>query len=530
MGYFVQVFHIVGAGFLANKVTAVVGGANKGTWLASIMGIAAASLGPPVSQAADYWGRKWFVVGLSAGSCVGCIIVSRADTIGVVIAGQAIGALSQGCQPTIHAIASEILPRKYRPLAQSSVNVAAALGGAIGLLAGGALTVNNANGFRVYWYIAAGMYAITAFIIFLLYNPPVRELQTRYTQLEKLARLDWIGYFFLVGGLVLFSFSLTSAIQIYAWKSANIIAPLVIGVTMLIAFFVYEWRFTRTGVLHHDLFSRGRNFAIAELCIFVEGMSFFASNQYYGFEIVAIYQQNQFKAGLYYTVAWFTLVIATICAGLYCSRFKSIRLPVMVAFTSFALYNALMASLQLSTRVNTLGYAVFLGIGLGIALNALVTVAQLSTPPELISTTTGLMIATRSFGGTVGLSIYTAIFSSTLSDNLGQKVAAAALPLGLKPQYLGELIGGLTTGNTALLTSIPGISPTILGAAGKAVRQSYLLGFRYVWVTAGVFAALAVIGAAFLVDPKAEFTGHIDAPVESEEELHRGHGKASGQV
>ena len=85
-------------------------------------------------------------------------------------------------------------------------------------------------------------------------------------------------------------------------------------------------------------------------------------------------------------------------------------------------------------------------------------------------------------------------------------------------------------GNTALLTSIPGISPTILGAAGKAVRQSYLLGFRYVWVTAGVFAALAVIGAAFLVDPKAEFTGHIDAPVESEEELHRGHGKASGQV
>ena len=115
------------------------------------MTITAATLGPPVSQAADYWGRKWFVVVLSSASCIGCIVVSRADTIGMAIAGQAVSALSQGCQPTIHAIASEILPRKYRPLAQSSINLAAALGGALGLLIGGAFTVNNPNGFRTYW-------------------------------------------------------------------------------------------------------------------------------------------------------------------------------------------------------------------------------------------------------------------------------------------------------------------------------------------------------------------------------------------
>ena len=243
-------------------------------------------------------------------------------------------------------------------------------------------------------------------MIFLLYNPPVRELQIKYTTREKLARLDWTGYFFLVTGLVLFSYSLTSSISIYPWKSPHIIVPLLVGVALLSAFFIYEYRFTDTGVLHHGLFSRGRNFALALLCIFVEGLVFFASNQYFGFEIVAIYQQNQFKAGLYYTTAWFTVMISTTVAGIYCSRSKSIRLPVMVAFTSFALYNALMATLNLSTRSNTLGYAVFLGIGLGIALNALVVVAQLSTPPELISTTTGLMIATRSFRwhrGTVNL-------------------------------------------------------------------------------------------------------------------------------
>ena len=56
--YFAQVYHIVGAGFLANNVTTVVGGQVQGTWLVSTMSIAAATLGPAVSQAADYWGRK----------------------------------------------------------------------------------------------------------------------------------------------------------------------------------------------------------------------------------------------------------------------------------------------------------------------------------------------------------------------------------------------------------------------------------------------------------------------------------------
>lgn len=51
------------------------------------------------------------------------------------------------------------------------------------------------------------------------------------------------------------------------------------------------------------------------------------------------------------------------------------------------------------------GYPVLLGIGLGACLIALLTVAQLSTPPELISTASGLMIGVRSLGGSIGLAI-----------------------------------------------------------------------------------------------------------------------------
>lgn len=492
--YFAQVFHVVGSGFLANSITVVVGGQNQSTWFASSIAIATATLGPPVSQAVDYWGRKWFVVILTILGCVGCIVVSRSNSIGMAIGGQSVSSLAFGCQPLLHAIASEILARKYRPLAQSCINIAAALAGIVGLLSGGALTINNPNGFRTYWYITAGFYAITALIILFLYRPPVRELQVQYTTREKLARLDWIGYFLLITGLVSFCYGLTASISIYPWKSAHILAPFIIGVAILVAFFLYEWKFTRIGMLHHDLFSRGRNFVVAELCILIEGMVFFATNNYFGFEVAVLYDANQLKAGVYYSVAWYCLIVSTVVTGIYCSRTKTVRLPTMLAFGSFALFNALMASLNLSTRKNAPGYVVFMGLGLGTVLNALVVVAQLSTPRELISITTGLMVATRSFGGSIALAICNAIFSSTLTSEIPAKAAAATIPLGLKPADLGELIGALTTNNTSALATIPGISPNIIAAAGTAIKESYVLAFRYIWVTSAAFSALALIG------------------------------------
>jgi predicted MFS family arabinose efflux permease len=105
--YFVQVIHVAGNGLLSTAITSVVGGGNKATWLVSTTAITAAALGPPVSQASDYWGRKWFAVSFTVLGAVGCLIASRANSFGVLIAGQSIGSLALGAQPLAHAIPSE---------------------------------------------------------------------------------------------------------------------------------------------------------------------------------------------------------------------------------------------------------------------------------------------------------------------------------------------------------------------------------------------------------------------------------------
>jgi hypothetical protein len=279
----------------------------------------------------------------------------------------------------------------------------------------------------------------------------------------------------------------------------KIIAPLVVGCLMLVVFAIYEWRFTREGMFHHDLFrgTGGRNFVIAELSLFAEGLVFFATTAYYGFEIVVLFDQELFTGGAYFSVGFLVMILATNITGFYCSRTKTVRLPLVLAFVSFTIFCAAMASVNPSMRRNALGYSPFFGIALGTALNAIVTVAQLSSPPDLIAITTGLMISTRSVGGTVGLAVFSAVFSGTLNRELPEKVLQASVPLGLNTAYLGMLLGGLTTGNSTLLNAIPGVTPGMLQAAGVAVKESYTLGFRYVWITAMAFAATGVMGKQY---------------------------------
>lgn len=67
---------------LSTTVAEAVGGADKSSWMLSSLTITFVVFAPPVSQAADYWGRRWFLIILASLGCVGTIITSRATSVG----------------------------------------------------------------------------------------------------------------------------------------------------------------------------------------------------------------------------------------------------------------------------------------------------------------------------------------------------------------------------------------------------------------------------------------------------------------
>lgn len=65
-------------------------------------------LGPIVSQGADYWGRKWFLIIPSIFGVVGCIIIGQASDMPMAIAGFTVLGIAFGPQGLVHAVASEV--------------------------------------------------------------------------------------------------------------------------------------------------------------------------------------------------------------------------------------------------------------------------------------------------------------------------------------------------------------------------------------------------------------------------------------
>ncbi|KAK5069235.1 hypothetical protein LTR64_008610 [Lithohypha guttulata] len=511
--YFVQLFNVVGSGAYARNIAAAIGGAGEAVWLSQAIVIVTVVLGPPASQAADYWGRKVFLVIASLFGFVGALILSRATSMNMAIGGQVISSVMYAGQPIITAVASEIFPRKFRPIAQGGLNLGGAAGAIVGILAGSALTNNHLYGWRNYWYIVAALLGVSTMIIGILYRPPPRPLQQTLTLREKLARLDWNAYILLAVGLTLFTIGLSWGENPYPWSNVHVLAPLIVGGCFIIALIVHQ-TIKKDGLIHHDLFKNDRNFAVALGCFFADGMIFWAANNYFAFEVSVLYEHSPMLVGLRFCVAFFAAVVAS-CSVIFITLFtKSVREPIVVSFVMFMIFYVLMATANLRSANAMWGYPIFLGIGLGWSLTYLVTAAQLSAPPHMIAVTSGILLAIRSFGGSIALAIYTAIFNSSISTKLGAGIAAAVLPLGLPPPELERFIGALASNNQTALIQIEGATPQIIGAGVHALQIAYLASFRGVWIAAAVFAGVTVIASCFIVNPKKDLNNHVDAPLE----------------
>lgn len=324
------------------------------------------------------------------------------------IAGFTIIGIAFGAQPLLHTVTSEVLPRRWRGYGQAADMVSNSMGSIFGLLVGGALNRTNnpnADGFRIYFYITMAIYVAASCICFFAYNPPQRELQRKLSHREKLAKLDWIGYLLLAAGLVLFCVSLSLFKNPFEFGDPVVAATFAVGLALALVLVGYETLIREDGMFHHGLFTRNRIFSISLFCVFSEGIAFFAANNYFAFQVSVLYETDAVLVSTRYSIMLISSSVGAVLTGYYCAMTKKVRWATVLAFVIFVAFFACMAKSDLDTDRPVWGYPVLLGVALGMTLTTLVTAAQLSTPPELISVASGLIISIRSLGGTIGIAI-----------------------------------------------------------------------------------------------------------------------------
>ncbi|OQV07483.1 hypothetical protein CLAIMM_11910 [Cladophialophora immunda] len=465
-----QTIGIIASGILTQPLGILFNSPAEGVWFATVINIFLAIGSPPACQIADYWGRKWILTIVSVFGFVGTMVISRAQSMDAAIAGFTIMGIASAGAPLIVAIG----------------------------------------------YVHGAIFAAATVGFALVYDPPRRELQTTLTDREKLGKLDGIGYHLFTPGLVLFCVALSFYKNPYPWASVRVYVTFTCGVVLMIAFGIHEWYFKKDGILNHRLF-QNRNFPLSIALMFVEGAFFFTVNGYLVFQIATFTGQGFFTCTLHYVVAFGGATAALPLVGWVGSRFRTVRIPIIIGMVIALVGLICMATADLSTpRPNYWIFSLILGISAAWMLPSIMVAAQMSTPPDLISETSGLLNAARAVGSTVGLAINNAIFNSALFDNAPTKVAAAALPLGLPETSLPALIAGLIARDQNALIQIPGITLDIINAASMGLLKAYNIAFRDAWILSGTLCFLAVVVSCFLFEPENEFTSHIDAPVEKD--------------
>lgn len=280
---FVQIIALQGPPAVLSYIGSSLDDSEAQTWVPNSLSLIQAVVSPLVSSASDiFQARKTLLVGTAVLSFIGAAIAPGSNNIYRLIGAQILIGFGFASVPLAYCVPSEILPRKWRPMAQAGINVAAALAAICGPLTIGALVkADRANGWRNYYWFQMAVWGVTALGILVGYRPPKRHTRLDHLSFfRKLGHLDLPGFALLTTGLTLFLTALNLGDGLYKWTSATVLSTLIVGIVVMALFFLYEWKGTKSGILNHDLFRggkpAGRTFAICVCLIFIEGIMLFS--------------------------------------------------------------------------------------------------------------------------------------------------------------------------------------------------------------------------------------------------------------
>jgi len=146
------------------------------------------------------------------------------------------------------------------------------------------------------------------------------------------------------------------------------------------------------------------------------------------------------------------------------------------------------------------------GFGTGGIIQPAATILMIISPDHALATITALTLSVRLVGAAIGYAVYFNTFQNKLAEVLPTLVAEAVVAAGASPDQIPAIVYAAATTNTTALQAFP---PAIQAAAGGAVLESYVQGFRLVYLVSIAFGVVAVITALFLGDIRKYMTNHV---------------------
>ncbi|KIX97340.1 uncharacterized protein Z520_06792 [Fonsecaea multimorphosa CBS 102226] len=518
---FCQLWSLLGpTSALSTIIAQLPGGPANQAWVVTALVIPQGVFCNIASQYSDlFQARKNLLVGCTTFAFIGSAIAPGAQTVGRLIAAQTLIGVAYVCVPLTFAVPSEILPMKWRPMVQALLQATGAFGMIAAPLSIGALTKRDLNnGWRNFYWISTGLWGASALSLFLGYRPPKRH--TRLDHLSawhKFRQMDLLGALLLGSGLCLLLAGVNMGGSVYPWTSATVLSTMLSGIALLILFGVWEWKGTKTGIMHHELFTHSRSlstFCICVALVFSEGVLVYAFIVFYPLLTKVVFEADILKAAARVIIYYASAGIGTIIFGIMCVKLRSIRESLVIGFGAALIGLIGMATVQPGQNANPMVFAAFGGLGTAAVLTQGIAGVQVASQHSHLSAATAVAIVARAISGTVFTSIYTSVVTQKLANYLPTYITKAAIAAGLPAASIPLFVRALAADEIEDLARVAGVTPSIIAAGITALKQAYADAIRYTFIIAAPFVLVSMIGCWWLGDIKKIMTYHVDAPVE----------------
>lgn len=443
------------------SIVGELGGVDKFVWVTSAYLVAQMAGMPIFGKLSDMYGRKrFFIFGLIV-FMIGSILCGTADTINELIIYRAIQGIGGGAlMPIAFTIMFDVVPLKQRGKMSGMFGAVFGISSVFGPLLGAYITEYINWNWVFFINIPLGLIAFIMVAFF--YKESVDHAKQK---------IDWLGAFTLVGAVVCLMFAVELGGKEFAWASPQILG-LFAGFAVLAIIFVFAELRADEPVIDFSMFKE-RLFATSGLISIFSGAAFITASVYIPFYIQGVQGGNATNSGLVLLPMMVGSVISASIGGALMVKFayRSFLIPTLALLTVGMI---LLATLSVDTpRFLVVVFMILAGLGIGASFSVLPSAAIHPFSVRKRGAATSTVSFLRTFGMTIGITVFGIIQSQSFTRNLKENFGEGASSFSsdsralLSPEARANIPAEVTGQLTEALSS--SIATTFLWAIVPAV-------------------------------------------------------------
>lgn len=384
------------------------GGLDHLTWVVIAYLLSSTVVAPIYGKLGDLFGRKIVLQAAIVIFLIGAVLSALATSMTFLILARTIQGLGGGGLMVVAmTVVADIIPPRQRGKIQGLFGAVFGVATVVGPLLGGFIVEHISWQWIFLINLPLGVLALVVI---------AAALKPRAERVKH--SIDYAGFVLLSAGLTAFVLATSLGGNTFAWMSVEIIGLVVFAIAALGAFVWVESRAAEP-VLPLALF-RNNTFAVSSAVGFLVGMAMFGSITFLPMYLQLAKGVSPTDSALQLVPMMVGLIGASTLSGFFMTRTGRYKILPQVSTFILVIGLLLLATMQLETASWQVAIYMFLvGVGIGPVNSVSVTATQNAVPREVVGAATAGNTLFRQIGGSIGVSVFGAIFSSGLASRLG---------------------------------------------------------------------------------------------------------------